>query len=108
MRRPLTSLHHVALREFSAPPTHAVDSLDTLRKYIGLQDEPQQVVAVDPMTTASYWKARGDEDKVAFAKGTFLRFEAVLSALDIPINTAEARQRDELLSVLAAHRQGAS
>ena len=103
MRRKLNPLHGVGLREFGGPPTHAVDSLDTLRKYIGPQDQPQQVEATTPVKDAAYWKARADKDRLYIAQGNFVRFASVLRALDTPANSPESQLRDELLSVLGDH-----
>lgn len=99
MRRPVDPLNGTGLREFGEPPTHAVDSLDTLRKYLGPQDEPPAVVA----KAAIDWKARAHQERLYVAHGTFVRFAANLSGLDTPVDTPEAQLRDELLAVLACH-----
>ncbi|MEJ8815462.1 hypothetical protein WKW77_30665 [Variovorax ureilyticus] len=102
MRTPYDPLNGVGQRDFGAPPTHAVDSLDTLRGYVGPQPEQMAAIDADPMNTSAYWLKRGQQEQVIQAKETFVRFTAMLNAMNIPAS-AEAQLRDELLSVLGGH-----
>lgn len=105
-RRQLNGLKGTALSSYGPIPENQVTSLDVLRKYIGPQ--PQPTPAPSEMEAPDYWVKRGQQEALVIARGTFLRFTANLSALNIPADSPAGKTRDELLAVLEAHGYGAA